>query len=163
MTLMQAVQKLMEALENPEQGFVFDDFDKRYIKKREDAERKEAKRYWKDKMDIIGGENEIDGDKSDWLSDNGEGVERMLEAMEVKDREMRLKAARWRVRCNCPSALATFDAIVRNGNNRKESIWQLMSRKKSKHTRHGWRRKGHTTTIERGSKSCSVPTNKPIK
>ena len=65
-----------------------------------------------------------------WLSDGGRGAEAVYAAVEDGTRESvyarRLKAARERLRRAHPELLEVFDLIVRNGSNRRESIWQLM-------------------------------------
>ena len=74
------------------------------------------------------------------LCDGGSGVERMLDAIDgpaeeecsesdlgAKDRK--LNAARMRLeRAGLGHLVPVLRLIVRNGNNRKESIWQLMQK-----------------------------------
>ena len=75
------------------------------------------------------------------LSDGGAGVERMLDAIdgpnEEEDgddeplvaRQRKLHAAEMRLyRAGLGHLVPALRLIVRNGNNRKESIWQLMQK-----------------------------------
>lgn len=153
-TLKQLTQKLMEALEDPAHGFVFDDFDQRYTQKRERVEQIEAERFWSNKVSFAFDSDDSDDEKGDWLEDGGEGVERMLEAIEPENWRARLHAARNRVCRQCPETLATFNAIIRNGKNKKESIWQLMTQAKAKPARRGWRHGRSTTETWRDSRGC---------
>lgn len=65
-----------------------------------------------------------------WCSDNGAGVERMIAELDgeiptAEDHRLRFLIAAAVVAAVVPSALSTFLLIVKNGNNRKESIWAL--------------------------------------
>ena len=65
-----------------------------------------------------------------WLSDGGKGVEDIVAACDGEDavdhyRRM-LESAREKVRRADPSLLEVFALVVRNGTNRKESIWELV-------------------------------------
>ena len=71
-----------------------------------------------------------------WLSDNGAGESSTLDAVDWNcfgndDAETvylrRLRAAREKVRRCDPSLVMVFNLIVRNGRNRKESIFQLLT------------------------------------
>lgn len=65
-----------------------------------------------------------------WLSDRGSGVERLVDAIDgVNDLSWynrRLKVARETLRRAHPELLEVFDLIVKNGKNRKESIWEMV-------------------------------------
>ena len=71
-------------------------------------------------------------DSPSWLSDNGRGVEAIVAACDGEDSESRhmrcIKNAREKLRRAHPELVEVFNLIVKNGSNRKESIWQLMSR-----------------------------------
>ena len=75
------------------------------------------------------------------LSDGGSGVERMLDAIDgpaeeedgesagktLGEREMKLHTAKKRLyRAGLGHLVPVLVLIAKNGNNRKESIWQLM-------------------------------------
>lgn len=71
-----------------------------------------------------------------WLSDKGAGASSTLDAVDWNcfgndDAETvysrRLRAAREKVRRSDPSLVRVFNLIVRNGRNRKESIYQLLT------------------------------------
>ena len=66
-----------------------------------------------------------------WLSDGGRGAEAIRgETPEPEDeadtRRKRLNRARMAVTRNMPECLTTFRLVIKNGTNRKESIWELM-------------------------------------
>ena len=67
---------------------------------------------------------------NEWMSDKGLGVERLVDAIDgVGDLSWynrRIRAARERLKRAHPELLKVFDLIIKNGNNRKESICQLM-------------------------------------
>lgn len=62
------------------------------------------------------------------LSDHGAAEERMVAHLDGEpcEREKRLRRARERLRRAHPELVEVFNLIVKNGSNRKESIWQLM-------------------------------------
>ena len=66
-----------------------------------------------------------------WLTDGGQGAEAIRgETPEPEDaddtRRKRLNRARMAVTRNMPECLTTFRLVIKNGTNRKESIWELM-------------------------------------
>ena len=66
-----------------------------------------------------------------WLTDGGRGAEAIRgETSEPEDgadtRRKRLNRARMAVTRNMPECLTTFRLVIKNGTNRKESIWELM-------------------------------------
>ena len=75
---------------------------------------------------------DLDTDECEsWLSDGGRGAETIRsEAPETEDagdtRRKRLNRARMAVTRNMPECLTTFRLVIKNGTNRKESIWELM-------------------------------------
>ena len=70
-----------------------------------------------------------------WLSDNGAGVERTTAACDGETPETRhrqtLRNARRRLKRWRSGLVEVFDLIVKNGPNRKESIWALTQRRGS--------------------------------
>ena len=70
-----------------------------------------------------------------WLSDGGKGVEDIIAACDGETDETRhmrcIKIAREKLRRAHPELVEVFNLIVKNGSNRKESIWQLMSRSRA--------------------------------
>ena len=75
---------------------------------------------------------DLDTDECEsWLSDGGRGAEAIRgETPEPEDgadtRRRRLNRARMAVTRNMPECLTTFRLVIKNGTNRKESIWELM-------------------------------------
>ena len=65
-----------------------------------------------------------------WLSDNGAGVETIIDAVDSKTRKTRygrlLRKARDHVRNKAPHLLEELNLIIKNGSNREESIWEMM-------------------------------------
>ena len=74
-------------------------------------------------------------DSPAWISDNGKGAEEIIAACDGETPEARyrriLRNARDRLRRAHPELVEVFNLIVKNGSNRKESIWQLMSRNRA--------------------------------
>ena len=70
-----------------------------------------------------------------WLSDKGAGVERITAVCDGETPETRhrqtLRNARRRLKRRHPELVEVFDLIVKNGSNRKESIWALTQRRGS--------------------------------
>ena len=64
-----------------------------------------------------------------WLSDEGAGVEDIIAHCDGEDTmsryQLMLKRAREKVRYADPKLLDVFALVVKNGRNRKESIWEL--------------------------------------
>ena len=83
---------------------------------------------------------DLDTDECEsWLSDGGRGAEAIRgETPEPEDgadtRRKRMDRAKHRVMRKAPECLRTFWLVIKNGKNRKESIWELtksrMSRKR---------------------------------
>ena len=75
---------------------------------------------------------DLDTDECEsWLTDGGRGAEAIRgETPEQEDgadtRRKRLNRARMAVTRNMPECLTTFRLVIKNGTNRKESIWELM-------------------------------------
>ena len=76
---------------------------------------------------------DLDTDECEsWLTDGGHGAESIRgETPEQEDtgdtRRKRLNRARMAVTRNMPECLTTFRLVIKNGTNRKESIWELMN------------------------------------
>lgn len=70
------------------------------------------------------------------VSDGGAGVRRMVQGIDTAERDakhngvpsrrLNMVNAAMTISRNAPECLPTFWAVVRNGTNRKESVWQLM-------------------------------------
>ena len=75
---------------------------------------------------------DLDTDECEsWLTDGGRGAEAIRgETPEPADgadtRRKRLNRARMAVTRNMPECLTTFRLVIKNGTNRKKSIWELM-------------------------------------
>ena len=74
-----------------------------------------------------------------WLSDRGKGAAASLAGGTVvlpqddpETRQKRIDRAKHLIMRKSPECLQTFWLILKNGKNRKESIWQLMKDKASK-------------------------------
>ena len=90
---------------------------------------------------------DLDTDECEsWLTDGGRGAEAIRgETPEQEDagdsRQKRMDRAKHRVMRKAPECLETFWLIIRNGKNRKESIWELMKSRTSKGRLNGLPRK----------------------
>ena len=89
---------------------------------------------------------DLDTDECEsWLSDGGRGAAAIRgEAPETEDagdsRQKRMDRAKHKVMRNAPECLETFWLIIRNGKNRKESIWQMTKTTTSRKRKSGTRR-----------------------
>ena len=89
---------------------------------------------------------DLDTDECEsWLTDGGHGAEAIRgEAPETEDagdsRQKRMDRAKHKVMRNAPECLETFWLIIRNGKNRKESIWQMTKTTTSRKRKSGTRR-----------------------
>ena len=83
-------------------------------------------------IDVDFSEAEFREDSPTWISDNGAGADAIVAHCDGEDGESRFerirKNARRRLKRAHPELVEVFDLIIENGKNRKESIWQLMSR-----------------------------------
>ena len=77
----------------------------------------------------------INESKDVLMSDNGEGVERMLDEIDGVGNlyERRANAAREFIRRNAPRLLPVLNLIIKNGSNRKESIWSMLKKPRRGH------------------------------
>ena len=86
---------------------------------------------------------DLDTDECEsWLTDAGRGAAVIRgETPEPEDtgdtRRKRMDWAKHRIMRKAPECLETFWLVIRNGKNRKESIWQLMKSKASKRPANG--------------------------
>ena len=85
-----------------------------YLESVERLERKQAERFWRNLVPI-----ETSGIRVATVSRQFRTP--TMDAASIR----RYQAAYMRVRRNMPHCLETFRLIVRNGENRKDSIWQL--------------------------------------
>ena len=108
----------------------------------EETQNPQSLKLWRDYVSIDDLMEKHD-DETTFLSDGGYGAEKIYAALDEKQTIVqRIKAAREIVRRNAPDCLDVFNAIIRNGSNRKESIWQLMHIWKQRKS--GKRRKRNT-------------------
>ena len=165
--LWRLVKLVILAVEDPEKGMLFDDFDRRYREKEWKRENDAAHWFYRDKTSFETKYGEDCGDdpcnEPAWVSDGGRGKSALEGVVSYdldgeEDREdaparrggrtstwaMRWAAALKRVRRNLPHALQTLKLIFRNRNNRKESICSLVKSKVSSR-RNGNSRGGSTT------------------
>ena len=147
--LLQLVKKALYALEDPAAGFVFDDFDLRYREKEQKREKDAAHWFYRDKLSFETKYGEDCGgdprNEPAWVSDGGQGraaqqgvVSYDLDGDEdaedadrkpsgkTSDWNRRRKSALEHVRRRLPHALETLKLIIRNIDNRKESICSLV-------------------------------------
>ena len=86
-------------------------------------------------LDDIMAKSTQSSDKMSILSDRGEGAKRIYAALD-HERNIylkRLNAARKRLENEHPELLEVFDLVVKNGTNRKESIWSLVHKARKEH------------------------------
>lgn len=77
----------------------------------------------------------MDDDKDELYSDHGASVERMIDAIDMGGDyyRRRIKAARKFVTRNAPRLLPVLNLILKNGKNRKESIWSMLKKPRHGH------------------------------
>ena len=86
---------------------------------------------------------DLDTDECEsWLTDGGRGAEAIRgEAPESEDgtdtRRKRMDRAKHRVMRKAPECLRTFWLVIKNGKNRKESIWELAKSRMSRRRLNG--------------------------
>ena len=99
-------------------------------------------RFWDRCVSIDDHTRNAGGRSEAWLSDHGEGVERMLDEIDGAEGryERCSRLAMAHCRRNAPWAAPTLRQILRNGTNRRESICELMK------IRHRGTRPRSTTT-----------------
>lgn len=113
------------------------------------TERREARTFWERFKSLDSAAlNVADGRPTDSDEQDGEKVRNV-------------RRARDRVRKRNRSLLLVLNLIIKNGSNRKESIWQLAKKMAKAMTKEGsTRRKCATTATVRRSSKCSVGRNK---
>ena len=143
------IRKALLAIEDPEKNILLDDFDLRYREKEHVRELKSAEWFYRDKLFF---ETKYAADCGDdpcnepaWVTDRGQGAAalRSLVSFDLDGDENRVddptrpsgrssdwnrrrKSALERVRRQLPHALETLKLIIRNIDNRKESICSLV-------------------------------------
>lgn len=145
--LARLVSQALYALEDPAAGFVFDDFDRRYCEAERKREADAARWFYRDKTSFetkYAEDCDKDGKEPAWVSDRGRGNAALQAAVsfDLDDDEcreddqkrsgkrsstwkMKRTAALKRVKRNLPHALVTMKLILKNLDNRKESICTL--------------------------------------
>ena len=136
------------AIEDPDKGILFDDFDLRYREKEQKREADSARWFYRDKTSFetkYGEECGKNGEEPAWVSDGGKSAETSVGIVScalhgyedceddaekpsgrASDWNRRRKSALERVRRKLPHALQTLKLIIRNRDNRKESICSLV-------------------------------------
>ena len=175
--LARLVSQALYALEDPAAGFVFDDFDRRYCDAARKREADAARWFYRDKTSFetkYEADCARDGEEPAWVSDCGRGAEtsvgivaRALDGDEAREDgagkpngmsgtwQRRRKSALERVRRQLPHALATLKLILKNHDNRKESICSLMKLQLS--SRKNGNSRGKSTTATSATSSGSSP------
>lgn len=102
---------------------------------------------------------ECDEAESTDLSDDGSAVKTMIDIVdELEKTQSKLeKSARDAVEHNIPSTLSTFNLILKNGNDKETSIWQLMTESKRR-MRGRLRKRNITKTFVHCSDSSELMT-----
>ena len=155
------IRKATLAIEDPDKGILFDDFDLRYRERERKRETDSAHWFYRDKLSF---ETKYDEDcgsdpcnEPAWVTDGGRGkaalvavVSYDLDGVDIDgpptSRARCIDRAKHRVMRKAPECLRTFWLVIRNGKNRKESIWQLMKEKASKRHVNGRPRRCATGT-----------------
>jgi len=148
------------------QGLVFDDTDRRYRQRESKLEGVSAAHFYDKHVPMTdAARGTAESDEPAWLTDNGRAAKRMFAAIDYTNmpnstRQKRMDAAIMRVRRNLPHCVVTLQLINKNGNNRKESIWQLsrlLAGNKNKVV------KNTTTTSPRSARSSASHTKRAAK
>ena len=129
------IRKALLAIEDPDKGIVFDDFDLRYREQEAKRDMKSAAWFYRDKTPFEVKYEEACGrtpcNEPAWVSDRGSGaaaVRRGTGSGLAQDwREKLRRAALAKARRVSPTLARTLGLIIRNGSNRKESIGTLMT------------------------------------
>ena len=178
--LKRLVRKALLAIEDPDKGIVFDDFDLRYREQEAKRDLKSAAWFYRDKTPFetkYGEDCGPGGEEPAWTSDGGRGAETSLGIVsyalhgdedceddaakpsgKTSDWNRRRKSALERVRRRLPHALETLKLIIRNIDNRKESICSLVKSKLFSH-RNGNSR-GRSTTATSATSPGSSPASR---
>ena len=175
--LKRLVRKALLAIEDPAKGIVFDDFDLRYREQEAKREADSARHYYRDKTPFetkYGEDCGADGNEPAWVSDRGQGAEASVGIVSYalhgdedceddatkpsgisSDWNRRRKSALERVRRRMPHALETLKLIIRNTDNRKESICSLVKSQLSS------RRNGNSRGKSTPATSATSPGSSP--
>ena len=159
------IRKALLAIEDPEKNILLDDFDLRYREREAKREADSARHYYRDKTPFetkYGEDCVADGNEPAWTSDGGLGAETSVGIVsyalhgdedceddaakpsgKTSDWNRRRKSALERVRRRLPHALETLKLIIRNIDNRKESICSLVKSQLS--TRRNGNSRGRST------------------
>ena len=179
--LMRLVRQVIPAVEDPDRGFVFDDFDRRYREKEQKREKDAAHWFYRDKLSFETKYGEDCGgdprNEPAWVSDGGQGraaqqgvVSYDLDGDEddedddrkpsgkTSDWNRRRKSALEYVRRRLPRALDTLKLIIRNIDNRKESICSLVKSQLS--SRKNGNSRGKSTTATSATSPGSSPARR---
>ena len=175
--LMSLIRKALYALEDPAAGFVFDDFDLRYAERERKRETDAARQFYRDKTPFDTKYDETCGrtrEEPAWVSDGGQGAETSVGIVSYdlhgdEDREddatkpngmtsdwnRRRKSALEHVRRQLPYALETLKLIIKNGNDREDSICSLVKSKLSS------RKNGNSRDKSTPETSATSPGSSP--
>ena len=179
--LMRLVRKALHAIEDPAKGIVFDDFDLRYREREHVRELKSAEWFYRDKLSF---ETKYAADCGDdpcnepaWVTDRGQGAAALRSLVsfdldgdedceddaakpsgKTSDWNRRRKSALERVRRRLPHALETLKLIIRNIDNRKESICSLVKSQLS--SRRNGNSRGKSTTATSATSPGSSPASR---
>ena len=178
--LTRLARKALLAIEDPTKGIVFDDFDLRYTEAERKREADAARWFYRDKTPFetkYGEDGGKDGEEPAWTSDNGQGAETSIGIVSyalhgdedcedddgkpsgrTSDWNRRRKSALERVRRQLPHALETLKLIIRNNDNRKESICSLVKSQLS--SRKNGNSRGRSTTATSPTSPGSSPARR---
>ena len=178
--LRRLVRKATLAIEDPDKGIVFDDFDLRYREHEAERDMKSAAWFYRNKTPFetkYGEDCGPHGEEPAWTSDGGQGAETSIGIVsyalhgdedceddatkpsgKTSDRNRRHKSALERVRRQLPHALKTLKLIIRNIDNRKESICSLVKSRLS--TRRNGNSRGKSTTATSATSPGSSPASR---
>ena len=171
------VKKALCALEDPAKGILFDDFDLRYREAERKREADAARWYYRDKTSFetrYGEDRAKDGAEPAWVSDGGQGAETSVGIVSYafdgdenredddtkpsgmsSDWNRRRKSALERVRRRLPHAVETLKLIIKNTDNRKESICSLVKSQLS------FRKNGNSRGRSTPATSATSPGSSP--
>ena len=174
------IRKALLAIEDPEKNILLDDFDLRYREREAKREADSARHYYRDKTPFetkYGEDCVADGNEPAWTSDGGQGAETSVGIVsyalhgdedceddaakpsgKTSDWNRRRKSALERVRRQLPHALKTLKLIIRNIDNRKESICSLVKSQLS--SRRNGNSRGKSTTATSATSPGSSPASR---
>ena len=178
--LKRLVRKALLAIEDPDKGIVFDDFDLRYREQEAKREADAARWFYRDKTPFetkYGEDCGPGGEEPAWTSDGGQGAETSIGIVsyalhgdedceddaakpngKTSDWSRRRKSALERVRRHLPHALETLKLIIKNIDNQKESICSLVKLQRS--SRKNGNSRGRSTTATSATSPGSSPASR---